>query len=613
MNNRIRSLLSLIFLTALQGCASQSGSESVNATTQPGISGELKQWHRVTLSFAGPQTSETAEDNPFLNYKLQVTFKNGDRTYSIPGYYATDGNAGETSSEAGNIWKVHFNPDTTGTWNYSVSFRQGANIAVTDDPEAGRPAAFDRVKGAFDIAASDKEAPDFRAKGQLRYVGKHYLQFAGSKEYFIKGGADSPENFLAYKDFDGTYASDTARDNMKSWEPHVSDWNDGDPVWQGGKGKGILGALNYLASKGMNSVYFITMNIGGDGRDVWPYTSHSERRRFDCSKLDQWETVFEHMNRKGIVLHLLTQETENETLLDNGDTGLERKLYYRELIARFSHHNGLVWNLGEENGPDSGAPTAQNDEQRAAMADYFESHDPYQHAVYIHTWPHPIHRKRVYTPLLGHEGFDGPSFQFGHNEQINEEVAYWLEESRKAGHPWVANLDETGPASHGVLHDAAPYNNQDTLRALALWGTLMAGGAGVEWYFGYKNPHHDLSAQDFRPWERVWNFTRHATKFYEEHLPFINMQPANDLTPVDSAFGFAKAGEIYAFYFPVGREASAKLPGGKYSVEWFDPRKGGKLQQKKVVHASDAITVFGNPPNEPGKDWVVLVKVFAGQ
>ncbi|MEZ5397229.1 MAG: hypothetical protein R2724_31240 [Bryobacterales bacterium] len=32
------------------------------------------------------------------------------------------------------------------------------------------------------------------------------------------------------------------------YEPHVQDWKPGDPTWQGGKGKGIIGALNYLAS-----------------------------------------------------------------------------------------------------------------------------------------------------------------------------------------------------------------------------------------------------------------------------------------------------------------------------------------------------------------------------
>lgn len=592
--------LFLIFIV-LSGCETRAPQESVN-------SGEYMQWHKVTLAFNGPETSETAADNPFLNYRLQVTFTNGDVSYEVPGYYAADGNARETSSEGGNVWKVHFNPDQTGEWQYSVSFRKGENIAVSDAKDAGEPVAFDGTEGSFQVIASDKAAPDFRAKGRLNYVNGHYLRFAGTKEYFIKGGADSPENFLAYEDFDGTYASDTSRSNIKSWEPHVNDWKEGDPTWKEGKGKGMIGALNYLASKGMNSVYFITMNLGGDGRDVWPYTSHTERFRFDCSKLDQWETVFEHMDEVGIMLHLLTQETENETMLDSGNTGLERKLYYRELIARFGHHNALAWNLGEENGPDSGAPTAQNDEQRAAMADYFESHDPYGHAVYIHTWPHPVHRKRVYTPLLGDKGFDGPSFQFSKAINVNEEVAYWLEKSRKAGHPWVANLDETGPASHGILHDEAPDNNQDTLRAQALWGTLMAGGAGVEWYFGYKNAHHDLSTEDYRPWDRAWDFTRHALGFFQNHLPFTEMRAANDLVEGDGNYGFAKANEVYAFYFPAANDASVKLPEGTYTLTWFDPRNGGELQGETTLTVTEGATPLGNPPSEPGKDWVALVK-----
>ena len=95
----------------------------------------------------------------------------------------------------------------------------------------------------------------------------------------------------------------------------------------------------------------ISLNILSDGKDVWPYSDHNERYRFDCSKLDQWEIVFDHMERKGVMLHLLTQETENETLLDNGETSVQRKVYYKELIARFGHHLGIIWNMGEENGP----------------------------------------------------------------------------------------------------------------------------------------------------------------------------------------------------------------------------------------------------------------------
>jgi hypothetical protein len=41
-------------------------------------------------------------------------------------------------------------------------------------------------------------------------------------------------------------------------------------------------------------------------------------------------------------------EAQNKRELDHGELGVERKLYYRELIARFGHHPALEWNLCEE-------------------------------------------------------------------------------------------------------------------------------------------------------------------------------------------------------------------------------------------------------------------------
>jgi hypothetical protein len=34
------------------------------------VSGQLKKWHRITITFDGLMTSEDAENNPFLNYRL---------------------------------------------------------------------------------------------------------------------------------------------------------------------------------------------------------------------------------------------------------------------------------------------------------------------------------------------------------------------------------------------------------------------------------------------------------------------------------------------------------------------------------------------------------------
>jgi len=545
----------------------------------------VKKWDKVTLTFKGNPTSETADDNPFLNYRLNVTFKNGQKSKTIPGFYAADGNSAETSADAGATWKVHFRPDEIGEWQYQVSFRKGTDIAISDDSKAGEATGFDGQTGTIAVTAADAGT-----NGRLQYVSKRYLQYAESGKYFLKGGADSPENFLGYFDFDGTARGGlsqeregeaSAKDGLHKFEPHIKDWKTGDPTWQDGKGKGMIGALNYLASKGMNSVYFLTMNIEGDGKDVFPYMRYDERFRFDCSKLAQWEIVFDYMDKLGLMQHIVLQETENETLLDNGDTGKERKLYLRELIARFAHHPQVKWNIGEENGPASWSPIAQNTAQQKAMVSYIKAHDPYQNFVVIHSHSDFHNRDSLFNLLLGFDDLDGMSMQVNRKEYIHEVTKDWLQKSAAAGKQWVMPMDEIGPHWRGADPDDRADNNQDTVRALALWGNLMAGGAGAEWYFGYRNHNNDLGCEDWRTRDRLWDYTRHALTFFQTHLPFIEMESHDELLNGDQAYCLAKKGEIYAVYLTFGGHAALDLSSisGTFSVDWYNPRTGGALQK----------------------------------
>ncbi len=577
------------------------------ATTLSVVSGELKQWHRVTVTFAGPQTDESATVNPPRDYRLDVQFTQGDKRYVVPGFYAADGNAAETSARSGNRWRIHFAPDAPGKWSYRASFRTGPNVAVADDVNAGEPTAFDGATGTLNIEPTDKTGRDHRAKGRLRYVGLRYLQFANG-EFFLKGGADSPENFLAYADFDGNpskpknlgagRSGEAAPAPWHRYEPHRGDWRDGDPTWRGGKGKAIIGALNYLASTGMNSVYFLTMNVGGDGNDVWPWIDPNTRDRFDCSKLDQWEIVFSHMDRLGIMLHVITQETENDQLLDGGELGIQRKLYYRELVARFGHHLAIVWNLGEEN--------TNTDSQRAAFSRFIHELDPYKHPIVVHTYPGKY--DEVYSPLLGNEHFHGPSLQVGDMKATHGETLKWVKRSAAAGRPWFVCLDEIGPSDVGVKPDVDDPDHDD-VRRYALWGNLMAGGSGCEWYFGYKFAQNDLGCEDWRSRRRMWDQTRHALEFFRAHLPFVEMKPADELTSRADDYCLAKPGEVYAIYLPGGSTA-LQLPEGRYTVKWFNPRQGGPLRLGSVAELTGpGKPSIGNPPEEAARDWVVLVQV----
>lgn len=565
------------------------------------ISGQSKKWHKVTLTFDGPQTNEKADPNPFLDYRLDVNFthQNSGKSYLVPGYFAADGDAANTKAYQGNKWRVHLAPDQIGVWKYSVSFRKGKNVAVNDNKSAGESGGFmDGQSGSFYIAPTDKRGRDFRGKGLLQYVGRHHLRFAETGEYFLKCGADAPENFLAYKDFDGDFKYDGHKDNfIKDWAPHIRDFKQGDPTWQDGKGKGIIGAINYLASKGMNVFSFLTMNIGGDDQNVFPYISYEDLLRMDVSRLDQWEILFEHADKLGMYLHFKTMETENELLLDNGDLGTQRKLYYRELIARFSHHLALNWNLGEEI---NNATTAQ----KIAWASYLWTNDPYQHHIVIHNMNDP------HYDLLGDaSALTGFSLQTSKPDfsQVHSRTRNYIDRSVAAGKPWVVACDEPGDATHGLITDAEDPT-RDNARKNALWGNIMAGGAGVEWYFGYKHPHSDLTCQDYRTREKVWDQCRYALEFFRKYeIPFWDMKCEDEMTANTDDYVLCKPGLIYLVYLKHGGKVQLNAASGNFTYGWFNPRTGDGLNgllNTGSVDTGQKVEVTAPDKN----DWLLVVQ-----
>ncbi len=577
----------------------------------------VMQWHKLQLSFIGPETSEIAAENPFTDYRLNVTFTQGNKSRTIRGFYAADGNAAQTSSEKGNIWQVRFSPDSPGVWQWQARLSKGKNIAINPDPSAGESIALSQDSGNFLVIESDKAAPDFRnADRGLLLTNNGFFQFTQSKQYWLKGGTNSPENLLGYKDFDSTFRmAANARDGeadaggtIHNFAPHLQDWQAGDPVWKGNKGKSIIGAINYLASQQMNTAYFLTLNILGDGKDVWPYHDPQDFTRFDASKLDQWEILFEHMQAKGIMLHIVTQETENELMLDGGDTGFERKLYLAELIARFGHHNALVWNLGEENGPVHWRPEGQNDDQRKQMIQYLKAADPYQHPVLLHTHSEAADKDVIVGPLLNEQGLDGLSFQVAERETVNAEVQKWRALASKVGREWLITMDEIGKWDVGALPDSLDQTNHQSLRRHALWGHLLGGGAGVEWYFGAKQPANDLTSEDWRLRESLWKQTSVALNFFKTHLPYWDMKPCNALVNREDAYCSSKAGEIYTVYLFDGGEMIINIgdSGKTYKISYHDPITGQQRNNESITTSDNGQLLLQAPSKD--KDWVILIQ-----
>lgn len=516
------------------------------------VDGQAVVWHPLTFTFAGPEASEADDEpNPFLDFRLQVTFHGpGDRQYVVQGYFDGDGKGGGK----GRAWRVRFAPDVPGTWRFEATLRHGRQLAVELAPDAGEPFDLAGSTGTFDVAERDSRAPGFLKWGRLEYVGGHYLKFRDGP-YWLRGGTDEPEDFLGYAGFDRTPP-------RHHYAVHVADWREGDPDWSDGRGRGIIGALNYLADQHVNSIYFLTMNVGGDGKDVWPWVGPidpkgnpaNDNLHFDVGKLQQWEVVLDHAQRRGIFLHIVFNEAEeaNKRELDDGELGTERKLYYCEMVARFGHHLALEWNLCEE----YNLNFSFGAERVRAFAEYLQAVDPYDHPITVHSAGDPVEQLRF---TYGDPRFSLTSIQLNQRpiHEVTEEIR---QATRRAGRPIPVSLDEF-TLDRGQSASHIPVDDADGHRREKIWPTYFSGGM-IEFIL------EDLLQTDsFNTAERekLWRYLWYARRFMEENLPYWEMEPADSLStggatiPVGIGRGrsvqlgpqvFAKRGEVYAIYLP---------------------------------------------------------------
>ncbi|NOT32295.1 MAG: DUF5060 domain-containing protein [Planctomycetes bacterium] len=611
------------------------------ARRQPiSIEGSGHLWQPLTLTFTSFDTAELlhpAGRNPFLDYRLTVFFTHpaSGTELAIPGFYAADGDAADTSASGGNRWRVHFAPDRVGQWKWRAEFRRGASIAV--DRSLAGSAADARIDGAFgflEVAPADPSAPGLLAKGRLEHVGEHTWRFAESSEPYLMGGMGGPENFLAYYQFDGTSSSGNSclsgPDFLHHYQPHAADYG-GDAIDQAHtfgpaqKGKNILGAINYLASQGVNALYFITNTHLGDGKDVWPWVTSGDKRHFDVSKLAQWERVFAHLTQRGLMLTFVFEEQENDQIpvagggLGHGLT-LERKLYYREMVARFAHHPAVFWVIGDESDYFDEVATMES------LASEIRALDPYRHPIAFHskhpcvtpgcTDPQPLIIDQ-YLPYLAFDGFEATAFQTvpgSYNGTTNT-----LRASQAAGPKW---------AHYGIEQslNSTPVN-LDANRARALWGNLMGGGAGVSWFSGNgiqaQYPpgtsfcdYYDLSVEDFRRFTGYFEDTRHALALFHTQLPFTEMAPNNALASVSGATDYVLYRQenetlgipaVYAVYRGTGSTTGLTLGAGTHTVEWFNPRNGtGPIAGAPLV--GPGLVTLVPPLQDPGLDWLAIVR-----
>ena len=558
-------VLLIIFVTLIYIYKdSQLGNKSTDATIAT-----FQKWDEITLEFTGSHQAlnqNSSNPNPFLDYRLTVTFTNAGKSYTVPGYFVGDGNGG-----SGTKWRAHFSADKEGTWSYYTTLYNGSNVAVNG---GGNIVGISPSNGSFNITGNSNQGGFYQWCGRLGYVGKHYLRCLDTGQYWIKGGTNSPENFLKGAETDAGYAN-------------------------------IINALNYLSSKKVNSIYFLPMNLGGDGNDTYPFVTTTDTLHYDTQKLAKWNSIFKEANKKEISLEFVLNEAEDGNRGYLGLTLTEaRKLYYRELVARYSHHPAVKWVITEEN--------RWNTTDIISFASYIRSVDPYDHPISVHT---NLDNTAFYNEILGDPNFDSTSIQYSIAAGTITETASafaeeWRTKSAKAGRPWVIDLDE-GIVEDGGGSSGLTSSNMEDLRKKALYPAILSGG-NISWYFGITEDT-GLNMDRLTSRGAMWDWMYYARKLLYDLPNRDELIPGDHLIIENSrAQVFYKPGQTYVVYLysTSSGETNAAINLSEVSnqsliLKWYNPKTGSYSGNKNIV-GGPSVELGATPLRDKG-DWVAVI------
>ena len=144
----------------------------------------------------------------------------------------------------------------------------------------------------------------------------------------------------------------------------------------------------------------------------------------------------------------------------------------------------------------------------------------------------------------------------------------------------------------------------------------MAGGAGVEYYFGYQLPQNDLVCEDLRSRDHSWDYCRIALDFFRENrIPFwamhVRRRTRRQSTERQLEVLLRPTRQLYVVYLPNGGSTDLDLEtnAAPFRVQWYNPRAGGALQSGAVREVKGPGKVaLGPPPADGDQDWAVLVR-----
>ncbi len=196
---------------ALACCLSWAVAQAAASAAPVTISGELKQWHKVTLTLDGPFAREPtaiAEPVPGLSDDGgRSSHESGSPRYRVPGYFAADGNAARPPPTRGQVARAPL-PRQDGPLDLPRLVLAGKQAAVDDAAASLAPGRPRRLDGLFVIGADGQDRAATSARAGPAAVRRQTLPaIRRHRRVLPQGRRRRPREPAGYADFDGTHSA----------------------------------------------------------------------------------------------------------------------------------------------------------------------------------------------------------------------------------------------------------------------------------------------------------------------------------------------------------------------------------------------------------------------
>lgn len=510
--------------------------------------------------------ADSAAKNPFTEVEVRGTFgRPGEAPLAVDGF---------CDSSDGRVFRLRFMPAKPGTYDYTVTYREGG----AEQQHHGRFQAVDARKRG--IVRLDPEYPS-------------HFQWEGSKERFFWNGTTA--YFLAGWD------DATIRDTIERLDLR--------------KVTRIRAALAGRVTDGRTWFEPVVASdkftfrlepwVAGDSASL--ETPRFDVTRFNVAYWQKWDRLLDAARARDMAISVIFYVDGSRPGVDPfgraGMGGDDEQRYYRYAIARFGAYANVMWDLANE------YRLFRDDAWAGKMGAFVKQRDPYRHLTSTHGHEDFRFRTSPWADFALYQSWDehgGYDFMVKNRAeqartgrvipQINEEYGY--EDHYPQG--WGENR-------------IAPARSAESRVRLA-WEIYLGGGyqttgerANSEQGGGWLNGRGDDAMTMLELYGHIYDFFT-GIRWWE-------LQPSADLvaavSPHPKSSGrnlprtFAAcnpAGDLAAIYVRDGGIVTVKSDLLKDQLKplWFSPRDGG-MRNARALRPH----VYRTPTAE---DWVLLFR-----